>query len=158
MKITQFSVEFCLKMSEILNSDWKKKKDYILATSWLIWLRANFMILWPSCSPSVLFIYFCIAQKYQLKKGKCEMDDIFQNSFSKNTKIFPNSKLKQIVELPSNANWRLSNAIQTSQILGSQTDFNYSKENQEMVQISIAFTEIQILFQEKHMTYLFFIL
>lgn len=61
-------------------------------------------------------------------------------------KNIPNSKLKQIVELPSDANWRLSNAIQTSQILGSQTDFNYSKENQEMVQISIAFTEIQFSF------------
>ena len=79
-------------------------------------------------------------------KGKCEMDDIFQNSFSQNTKIFPHSKLKQIVELPGDANWRLSNAIQTSQILGSQTDFNYSKENEEMIQIAIAFTEIQILF------------
>lgn len=85
------------------------------------------------------------------------MDDIFQNSFSQNTKIFPNSKLKQILELPSNANWRLSSAIQTPQILGSRMNFNYSKENQEMVQISIAFTEIQILFEEWHMTYLFFI-
>jgi hypothetical protein len=44
-------------------------------------------------------------------------------------KNIPQLKLKQVGEVPSNANWQLCNAIQTSQILGSQMDFNYSKEN-----------------------------
>lgn len=37
-------------------------------------------------------------------------------------------------------------------------DFNYSKENSEVVQISIAFTESETLSEEKHMTPLPFIL
>lgn len=45
MKITQLGAKFMFKNEPDIKFRMKKKIGYIIATSWLGWLKANFLIL-----------------------------------------------------------------------------------------------------------------